>query len=706
MSRYPARSEFEPLATLDSVWVERNFEAVSLGLHWLRQLLADYVARLRAERPVVELPAGGMRALTDLEADWLLRGGLPGQPASTKAMAARQDYIDCRDAMLAEGHPAAIDYLSQKFSLSEFEEDVVLMALAPFLDATIPALYGYAHDRLNLDCPTPYLIVALLAGDDPATAMLARRFLSPAAPLRRHNLVQCPAEQLMALTPLVTDEALARFLAGEDGHDVRLRHMLRPVEAGPCIAEILSSADRFGASFQPGQAGSALIYGPPRSGRRTISARLASGLGLDLRELQLPRLPPVGPEQLKALRLVARESVLRRLAVLIDMSQVPIEPAPSGGLSATAIVEDLLAEDALLVIIVATQRPDLPSRIPSLRTVALTEAQRAALWQSAYPEIERLPDISADVLAQHFQLGPSEIASVCTETTGALDGGNLWRACRDAASRGLDAMADRIEPRFGWDDIVIPDDIRADLKAVAAQVRHRGAVYGDGGFARKLVRGRGVSALFAGPSGVGKTMAAEVIARELDLDLYRIDLSRVISKYIGETEQNLRRVFDAAEAGGAVLFFDEADALFGKRSEVKDSHDRYANIEISYLLQRMETYSGLAVLATNLKSHIDGAFLRRLRFVIDLPFPDAALRETIWASAFPKETKTEGLDFKALGRLDIAGGSIVVIAVNAAFRAAAEGTPVRMDHIGHAARAEMRKLDKEFRPSWPYGGVG
>jgi SpoVK/Ycf46/Vps4 family AAA+-type ATPase len=210
-----------------------------------------------------------------------------------------------------------------------------------------------------------------------------------------------------------------------------------------------------------------------------------------------------------------------------------------------------------------------------------------------------------------------------------------------------------------------------------------------------------VAALFAGPSGVGKTMAADVIARDLRLDLYRIDLAGVISKYIGETEKNLKKVFDAAEAGGAVLFFDEADALFGKRSEVKDSHDRYANIEVSYLLQRMESYTGLAILATNLKGHLDPAFLRRLRYVVDFPFPDAELRRRLWARAFPPEAPAERLDLDALARLEIAGGSITVIAVNAAFLAAAERRPIGLEHVARAARAEFRKLDREFRPPWP-----
>jgi SpoVK/Ycf46/Vps4 family AAA+-type ATPase len=214
-----------------------------------------------------------------------------------------------------------------------------------------------------------------------------------------------------------------------------------------------------------------------------------------------------------------------------------------------------------------------------------------------------------------------------------------------------------------------------------------------------MSRGLGISALFAGESGTGKTMAAEVIANHLRLGLYRIDLSAVVSKYIGETEKNLRRVFDAAEDGGAILFFDEADALFGKRSEVKDSHDRYANIEINYLLQRMEAYRGLAILSTNMKSALDPAFLRRLLFIVNFPFPGVAERKAIWQKVFPPRTPTLGLDFDRLARLNLTGGHIHNIALNAAFLAAQAGAPVSMLMVLEAARAELRKLDRPINES-------
>jgi ATPases of the AAA+ class len=232
------------------------------------------------------------------------------------------------------------------------------------------------------------------------------------------------------------------------------------------------------------------------------------------------------------------------------------------------------------------------------------------------------------------------------------DPGDLvWDACRAQARSRLDQLAQRIVPVAGWDELVLPADQRRTLAEIASQVRQRSRVYGAWGLGGEGRRGLGVSALFAGPSGTGKTMAAEVLALELRLDLFRIDLSQVVSKYVGETEKNLRRVFDAAEGGGAILLFDEADALFGKRSEVRDSHDRYANIEISYLLQRMEEYRGLALLTTNMKAALDPAFVRRLRFIVVFPFPDQQHREQLWRRAFPERTPTEGLDPARLARL-------------------------------------------------------
>ena len=236
-------------------------------------------------------------------------------------------------------------------------------------------------------------------------------------------------------------------------------------------------------------------------------------------------------------------------------------------------------------------------------------------------------------------------------------------------------------------------------------MRQQATVYDTWEFVTRGSNGLGISTLFAGPSGTGKTLAAEVLAHELRLDLYRIDLSQVVSKYIGETEKNLRQVFDAAEAGGAILLFDEADALFGKRSDVKDSHDRYANIEVSYLLQRMEAYRGLAILTTNLKTAIDTAFLRRLRFLVQFPFPNGVQRQEIWRRIFPVSLPTDGLDWERLAQLNITGGNIRTIALNGAFLAADEGTAVQMRHLLQSARTEYVKLEKTLTDAEVRGWV-
>jgi hypothetical protein len=274
----------------------------------------------------------------------------------------------------------------------------------------------------------------------------------------------------------------------------------------------------------------------------------------------------------------------------------------------------------------------------------------------------------------------------------------VWDALRRSARGGLDALAQRIDSRATFDDLIVPSAVTGQLREMAGQLRHRQKVYEEWGFGARDHRGLGIAALFSGESGTGKTLAAEVIANEARLDLYRIDLASVVSKYIGETEKNLSQLFAAAEHSGAVLLFDEADALFGKRSEVKDSHDRYANIEIAYLLQRIESYRGLAILTTNMKSALDRAFLRRIRFIVQFPFPDDAARDAIWRRQFPPSAPVGTLDFTALSRLQLSGGHIRSVAVNAAFHAAASGEAIGQHHVLAAARAEFAKLERTFTP--------
>jgi hypothetical protein len=658
----------EAHATADAAgWRERNRAVIAAGLHWVRLLVE---ALDRSSDPAAEPAAGVARAAFD----------------------------DGRSALRAAGAPAAIDRLSMLFGLAPFDEDVLILALAPRVDLTVSALYARVHGRPSAVHATAGLALAALAAGD-RLAGLAR--LAPAAPLRRWMLVDADDGPADALTSIHVDDRIAACLLGHDDLDARARSCLRGVAAGPCADRHRGALDALEHECRAGARPAALIVGPRGAGRRAAAVELAARLGLATAELE-PRAMPLDALARQArFDLVAREARLGRFAVLIDLAAAASRRlSDDAARQALEVADDALAMLDAVVIVAAEERPPLAMPPPSAQLAPLDAGDRAALWRRALgPGEDSARDAGA--LADQFLLEPDDIAAIAGAPPAS--GGRLWAACRQWAGRGLEGLAERIEPRAGWDDIVLPAAVLHDLHALTAQVRHRPEVYRDWGFAERLPRGRGVTALLAGPSGTGKTMAAEVVARALDLDLFRIDLAGVVSKYIGETEKNLRRVFDAAEAGGAVLFFDEADALFGKRSEVRDSHDRYANIEVSYLLQRMEAYSGLAILATNLKSHLDASFLRRLRYVIDIPFPDASLRRAIWARAFPAGAPAGGLDLDALARLEIAGGSITVIAVNAAFLAAAEGAPIGMAHVARAARAEFRKLDKDLHAPWEAG---
>jgi len=407
-------------------------------------------------------------------------------------------------------------------------------------------------------------------------------------------------------------------------------------------------------------------------------------------------LPAKAAERETFARLWEREALLSDCALLIDNEDATnFEATPS-------LLPFLETTDAFLFV---TTREPLHSRRRRLVRIDVsrpTAGEQKAMWRQALgPAVEQLNG-QLDLISTQFDLGwqaisqASQEAAAQSRNEGLELGTALWEACRRQVRPQLDDLAQRLAPAATWNDLVLPASNLEVLHSIATHVRWRALVYEGWGFADKGTRGLGISALFSGASGTGKTMAAEVLANELNLDLYRIDLSALVSKYIGETEKNLRRVFDAAEEGGAILLFDEADALFGKRSEVKDSHDRYANIEVSYLLQRVEAYRGLAILTSNLKNALDPAFMRRIRFVVHFPFPDSAQRIEIWRRIFPEATPTDGLNFEKLARLNLSGGNIRNLALSAAFQAASCGEPVRMGHLRAAARGEYAKLEKSL----------
>jgi hypothetical protein len=425
-------------------------------------------------------------------------------------------------------------------------------------------------------------------------------------------------------------------------------------------------------------------------GADDIAAAVAAGLGMYLYVVVADALPAGAADLDGFATLWQRESVLLPAALMIQCGENPA--------SAPVMA---LADKIVTPLFLGARHPQRLQRVMQVHEVrkpGATEQKR--LWQQALRIECGAVDDALDGIASQYRLSARsiELAGQAVRdnvAAGTPVGEALWQACRGSGRRRLDELATRIEPGAVWDDLILPDPQRNVLRQIAAQVRQRRRVYDEWGFGKRHERGLGVAALFSGESGTGKTLAAEVLATELHLDIYRIDLSAVVSKYIGESEKNLRRVFDAAEDSGAILLFDEADALFGKRSDVKDSHDRYANIEVSYLLQRMEAYRGLAILTTNLKSALDPAFQRRLRFIVHFPFPDAAQREAIWRRAFPADAPTDTLDFAKLARLNVAGGGVRNISLNAAFLAAEAGEKLAMRHLLAAAHADRAKQDRQ-----------
>jgi ATPase family associated with various cellular activities (AAA) len=596
--------------------------------------------------------------------------------------------------------PAAIDRLVAIFGLTSFERDILLLCAGVEMDSALAAQCAEAQGGSQRIAPTFGLALAALA--DPHWSALA-----PAGPLRRLRLVEADPGRGLTASPLRIDERILHYLAGINLLDPRLASLLVPAPPPEAIAEehhelartiapYLTSPSATQSSGAPSSAQAPVVhlYGDDPDGQRDTAALAAAEAGRHLFALRAEEIPADASALEQLMLLVSRESTLLHAALLVECGTAELtSPVRS-------LIERLAAPAAI------TSR-DL---FQASRTLARYEvnkpqpAEQKRLWQQALGPAAQSLNGFLDNLAGQFRMSARAIhatAAMC----GAAGPNAIWGGCRAAAQPRLEELAQRIVPAAAWDDLILPEAQKATLRQIAIQASHRMKVYETWGFAARGRRGLGVSALFAGESGTGKTLAAEVLAAELGLDLYRIDLSAVISKYIGETEKNLRQVFDSAEEAGAVLLFDEADALFGKRSDVKDSHDRYANIEVGYLLQRMESYQGLAILTTNLKSSLDRAFQRRLRFLVEFPFPDVAQREAIWRRVFPEATPTDGLNPAALAQLKLPGGSIRNIALNAAFLAAAANRPVAMAHILEAARLEAGKNDRPLAEAETRGWV-
>jgi hypothetical protein len=593
--------------------------------------------------------------------------------------------------------------LREVFGLSEFERDVILLLAGAALDrrfrAAIAALQPGAH------APTFGLALAVL--ENPHWSAVSR-----VQPLRYWRLIEMGPGALLE-APLAIDERILQFLLGVPAADERLEpvmHILAGLERqdGAWGAALDEAAAHGVLHWRRSPPGVVLLTGNQAAARTAMFHAMCRAAGWHGWVFDAGDLPESAGDRERLAQAYTREAALSPAGLLVKTER----------LENAALLEAWLRRvDAPVAVDVETG--SVAERLGGLRLAApaMNAEERKQEWQRQLGSLASGLDAELDRVVEAFALDAAEIRETAQaiEEEAALDpalaadadalGASTWRLCRTAARRSLDELAGHVENRAAWADLVLPEPQTAILRQIAIHARQASRVNEEWGFAERYARGLGLSALFSGPSGTGKTMAAGVLARELDRDLYQIDLATVVSKYIGETEKHLRKIFDAAERSGAILLFDEADALFGKRSQVRDSHDRYANLEVSYLLQRMESYRGIAILTTNMQSALDPAFQRRLRFVVQFPFPDGPSRERIWRKVFPAAAPKEALDFEKLGQLNVTGGSIRNIALLAAFLAADAGTSIAMRHVLEAARTEYAKLDKPLSPAETRGWV-
>ena len=603
--------------------------------------------------------------------------------------------------------------LKRLFGLSDFELDVLVIALGPEIDLRYERLYAYLQDDVTKKRPSADLALNLLTASLEERTRAMNCFLGT-APLFDVGILssaRSPAESRKTLlaSELAPDPSVVRYLLGGQPIDTRFEPFCTWIEpdepAGGLPVDWHSELVR--RAFESGVGFHLHLYGAAPEVRRDHAKHLACQAGVPLLLLHTPSI--TGADVMQSVQIASLVCRLWGAILLIEgadaagrerneQNLIFLTPVPGcrGNVSITSSATPWrnVFERRSDVLQIPVEWPDY--------------ARRREAWESG---LERaglmLADPALDALAGRFRISKSGIdaavEAVSLEMGRRLDPNaappemaDFSRVVRMQNGQKLSALACSITPRYTWEDIVLPAETLRQLREICYRVEHRQQVFERWGFGKRLSLGKGVNSLFAGPSGTGKTMAAEVIAKELELDLYRIDLSGVVSKYIGETEKNLDRVFTAAQNANAILFFDEADALFGKRSEVKDAHDRYANIEVSYLLQKMEEYDGLAILATNLRQNLDEAFLRRLAFVVHFPFPDESYRLEIWKSIWPAETPLAAdLDLSFFAhRFKLSGGNIKNAALAAAFFAAEDGGIITMEHLMKAMQREYQKMGR------------
>ncbi|HET6420525.1 MAG TPA: AAA family ATPase [Geobacteraceae bacterium] len=656
----------------------------------------------------------------------------PDSPPDSERRTIEKMLADCEAEMGKRKAASSLEnvflplpFLSDIFQLTPFEEQCLIICLAIELDKKYAKFYGYLHDDVTRRLPSVGLVLDIFGGSF-EEKIDARRFFDRSAPLIRYQLLHFAKDssegsQTLLSRPLNIDERIANLLLDIPCIDNRLEGAVRFADADerPDLVtlplETQSRLKDFASSLvsgnRPDNKNLVLhFHGPYGTGRHSMAKSVCRYLGIPLLIADPAGVSDTGLSMEEFFLLAGREAALHSAALCL--SNFDLLVAVQDNHRKITFFKETARQFSRLVFLVGTSHWNPPERSDneiflSLEFPVPDDVSRRQFWENKNADVAPVVDgIDFGELAGKFRFTPGQIQNALF----AARDMSLWRhgsaapvspedlhaACRKQSHSKLGALISKIEPKFGWKDIILPDDQAWQLREICGHARYRHIVYGEWGFDRKLSRGRGLNALFSGPPGTGKTMAAEVIANELGLDLFKIDLSQVVSKYIGETEKNLDIIFREAGISNAILFFDEADALFGKRSEVKDAHDRYANIETGYLLQKMEEYEGIAILATNLRSNMDEAFIRRMNFIVDLPFPRERERRAIWEGIWPESTpRSEGLDLDFVARrFEITGGNIRNIALAAAFMAADNGGIIDMKHLVNATRREYQKMGK------------
>ena len=648
---------------------------------------------------------------------------MPGSSTEVQVALERMEAdINERKAQSAQrGIQLRLDELVRQFHLTPLDLDILLVCLAPELDLRYERLYAYLQDDITKKRPSVDLVFNLLCPSFEAK-VAARQRLALTAPQLKYQLLTLFDDPSQHQPPLLSkflkvDERIVNYLLDSDECDARLLPYVQSIQPQVHL-DTLSLPDdlkrRLGLLVQQQQATDTelILYlqGPYGVGKQAIAEAICRELGLELVVVEVELLLQANSIPFeRVIRLACREAILRG-AVLYwqGFDALLAEERQSWLDSLLQVLEEqhrltFLAGDSTWEPIDALYghsfvRIELP--YPKA-------AERLKLWQTSLNgHLPANTQAELKAVASKFRFSGGQIRDAASTARNLA----LWRdpkvpkvmiadlyeACRLQSNRKLSTLATKVNPHYRWDDIILPGDQLQLLREICNSVKYRALVYDEWGFDSKLALGKGLNMFFAGAPGTGKTMAADIMAGELGLDLYKIDLSTVVSKYIGETEKNLSRIFSEAATSNAILFFDEADALFGKRSEVRDSHDRYANIEISYLLQRMEEYQGVVILATNLRKNMDDAFVRRMHFSVEFPMPSRRDRRRIWEQIWPDATpRSPNLDLDFLARrFEIAGGNIRNIALASAFLAAADGGAIEMAHLLQATRREYQKMGK------------